>query len=502
MTSLFEKSKNPLKILFVASEAAPFVKVGGLGEVMFSLPQALRELGHDARVMIPRYAHVDAVKYPMEMELQGLDLGMPENDPYGILRCNVLKHKNDKSVTYFLENMEYYEKRANVYGYGDDTIRWVLLSKGTLEFLKRSEWKPDVIVSCDWQAGFIPNYLHTEYKDDVDLKNITTIFSIHNLRFQGMFDPKHVNEMDYDSGQQAIPALPDEKIMKLNGMRRGIYYADVINTVSPNYAREILTEEFGNGLDKLLSERKGRLFGILNGINVESLNPETDPDLSINYNVKSLDKRRQNKVTLQKQFGLPSDENTFVVGMVSRMDEQKGFDLITQMLEPLMDNINFNFVITGEGNAEYHQYFEKLKEKHPNRVGTHLTFDPRISRLIFGGSDVMLIPSKFEPCGLVQMEAMRYGAVPIVRKVGGLADSVSDFNPGTGEGTGFVFEKYDPFSLTIAMVRAYEIYRQKTLWSKLTKSVMARDFSWKKSATEYVKLFEMALRFHKEKQGE
>ena len=336
----------------------------------------------------------------------------------------------------------------------------------------------------------------------MDLKNITTIFSIHNLRFQGMFDPKHVNEMDYDSGQQAIPALPDEKIMKLNGMRRGIYYADVINTVSPNYAREILTEEFGNGLDKLLSERKGRLFGILNGINVESLNPETDPDLSINYNVKSLDKRRQNKVTLQKQFGLPSDENTFVVGMVSRMDEQKGFDLITQMLEPLMDNINFNFVITGEGNAEYHQYFEKLKEKHPNRVGTHLTFDPRISRLIFGGSDVMLIPSKFEPCGLVQMEAMRYGAVPIVRKVGGLADSVSDFNPGTGEGTGFVFEKYDPFSLTIAMVRAYEIYRQKTLWSKLTKSVMARDFSWKKSATEYVKLFEMALRFHKEKQGE
>src|SRR3990167_5821027 len=226
--SLLSKDTQSLKILFVASEAAPFVKVGGLGEVMHSLPKALRNLGHDARVFVPKYAMIDIEKFPMKSEIVDIKLESGDKDPNGLLVSNVVRYDEaDGATTYFLENMEYYEKRANVYGYGDDAVRWVLLSKGALEFLKRSEWKPDVIVSCDWQAGFIPNYLHTEYKDDVDLKNITTIFSIHNLRFQGMFDPKHVNEMDYDSGQQAIPALPDEKIIKLNGMRRGIYYADV-----------------------------------------------------------------------------------------------------------------------------------------------------------------------------------------------------------------------------------------------------------------------------------
>lgn len=499
--SLLSK-KGPFKVLFIASEAAPFVKVGGLGEIMFSLPLALRELGHDARVMIPRYAHVDGEKYPMVMELEGLNMGTSETDPYGILKCNVLKYQNEKSITYFLENMEYYEKRANVYGYGDDTIRWVLLSKGTLEFLKRSEWKPDIIVACDWQAGFISNYLHTEYKDDPILKNITTVFSIHNLKFQGMFDPNFVSEMDFDAGHQDIPPLPDEKIVKLNGMRRGIFYADVINTVSPNYAKEILTEEFGETLDKLLGERKSRLFGILNGINTESLNPETDPDLAVNYSFKNIDKRRENKVALQKQFGIGADQNKFVAGIVSRLDSQKGFELFMQMLAQFLDNVDTQLVVTGEGDPRYRVFFEELKNKYPDRIGLHLAFDPRMTRLILAGSDVILVPSKFEPCGLVQMEAMRYGAIPIVRKVGGLADSVEDFDPATQKGTGFVFEKFDPFSLTIAMVRAHEIYRQKDIWSKIVKRAMMQDFSWKKSATEYLKLFEMALRFHKEKRGE
>lgn len=492
--------ETKLKILFVASEAAPFVKVGGLGEVMNSLPKSLRKLGHDARVLTPKYATIDINKYPLETELNNIKVESGDKDPYGILVSNVLRYVNaEGGINYFLENMEYYEKRANVYGYSDDTVRWVLLSKAALEFVKKSEWKPDLIVASDWQTGFIPNLVHTDYKDDPVLSTIPVVFSIHNLKFQGMFDPRFVSEMDFDAGQAPISDFFDPRTNKLSGMRRGVMYADVINTVSPTYAREILTEEFGEGLDKLLNERKSRLFGILNGINIDSLNPETDKDLAANYSVKSLGKRLENQTALQKQFGLPATKgDVFVVGMVGRLDSQKGLDLVTQMLGSLMENINFQFILIGEGDAGYRTYFEELKTKYPDKIGTHFAFDARLPRMIFGGADAVLIPSRYEPSGLVQMEAMRYGCIPIVRKTGGLADSVEDFTPEKEEGTGFVFEKYDPFSLTIAIIRASELYRQKKEWEKLMKRAMAKDFSWEKSAQEYVKLFEMALRFHKE----
>ena len=339
---MFQPNKKSLKILFVASEAAPFVKVGGLGEVMNSLPRALRNLGHDARVLIPKYATIDIDKYPLKTEIHELKVESGDRDPFGILVSNILRYDgSDGWVNYFLENMEYYEKRANVYGYSDDTVRWILLSKAALEFVKKSDWKPDLVIASDWQSGFIPNLVHTDYKEDPILSKIPIIFSIHNLRYQGLFDPKFVSEMDFDAGQAPITDFFDERTKKLNGMRRGIFYADVINTVSPTYAREILTEEFGEGLDKLLNERKSRLFGILNGIDTESLDPETDKDLIANYSVKSLDKRLENQVALQKQFGLPATKgDVFVVGMVSRMDEQKGFDLVIQALGPLMENIN------------------------------------------------------------------------------------------------------------------------------------------------------------------
>ena len=488
-----------MKILFVASEAAPFVKVGGLGEVMYSLPKSLKKLGHDARVLVPKYATINTEKYNLQMETPELKFESGDKDPNGLLVSNILRNDGDDGLTtYFLENMEYYEKRANVYGYSDDTVRWVLLSKGALEFIKRSEWKPDVLVASDWQTGFIPNLVHEDYKNDAILSAIPNIFSIHNLRFQGMFDPKFIAEMDFDAGQKKVPDFFDQSISKLNGMRRGIMYADVINTVSPNYAREILSNEFGEGLNDLLNERKSRLFGILNGIDTESLNPETDKDLVSNYSRKTIEKRVENKEALQKQFGLPVIRDVFVVGMVSRMDEQKGFDLITQMLGTLMENLKFQFIVVGDGNPAYRIYFEELKNKYPDRVGVHFSFDTRLPRMIFGGADAVLIPSRFEPSGLVQMEAMRYGCIPIVRKVGGLADSVEDFDPEKEEGTGFVFEKYDSLSLAIAFVRAGELYRNKKEWFKLVKRAMAKDFSWEKSAKDYIKLFEMALRFHKE----
>ncbi len=493
---MFDFLKSHLKILFVAPEAAPFVKVGGLGEVMFSLPKTLRELGYDARVFIPKYATLDAEKFVLKLECDGIRPQSDDKDPYGLLVSNVLRYENEDGETtaYFLENMEYYEKRANVYGYNDDTVRWVLLSKGVLEFIKKFSWKPDIIVACDWQAGFVPNLLRVDYKDDPTLNKIKVVFSIHNLRFQGMFDHHFVSEMDFDAGQAEIPDFFDERILKLNGMRRGIMYADAINTVSPTYSREILSKEFGETLDDLLCERRTALCGILNGIDIDLWNPETDGEIPANYSSKNLEKKAENKLALQKYFGLTEDKNKFVIGIVSRMDEQKGFNLIVEIMNSLLQNINFQLAIVGTGDNLYRRFFQDLQKNYPDRVGGHYFFDIKLPRLILAGSDAVLIPSRFEPSGLVQMEAMRYGTIPIVRRTGGLADSVEDYLPGQNKGTGFTFEKYDKHAFLIAIVRASETYKNGKEWRKLVKMAMAKDFSWKKSAEEYIELFRSVLK--------
>ena len=507
MAFLFEKSGKK-KILFVAPEAAPFVKAGGLGEVVFALPRALEDLGYDVRVMIPLYAGVNTEKFKLTMEHAGLEVptgveNEADNEP-GFLICNVKKYtppnrnKYTPVTTYFLENQEYYEKRSNVYGYSDDIIRWNLLCRGVLEFFRlTNDWMPDVIVSNDWQIGFLPNYLKTTYKDDSRLSKIATVFIIHNLYYQGMFDHRYVADLDYDDGQSAIPSFFDPRIHKINGMRRGIVYSDKISTVSPTYSREIMTKDYGELLDDLLKEKRAHVFGVLNGIDYESLNPETDVNLVVNYNYNSIDSRVKNKLELQARFNLPQDKDIPLFCIASRFVEQKGFDLFFNFLEPVIKELKIQLVILGSGDAKYMGYFNELTEKLPGQVSAHLNFDSTLPRLIFGGADIILIPSKFEPCGLSQMEAMRYGVIPIVRKTGGLADSVADFNPATGKGTGFVFEHFDSLSLVLAIARAYENYKNKPLWRKIQKQAMREDFSWAKSAEEYSKIFIKAITYHK-----
>lgn len=492
-----------LKILFVASEAAPYAKVGGLGEVMYSLPAALRSLGHDARVILPKYASFDTSKYDLKMELFGLHVTDKTKDPNGLLVSNVLRHENSagKTIAYFIENQEYYEKRANVYGYGDDTVRWVLLSKVALEFIRSSRWVPDLIVASDWQTGFVPNLMRTEYKNDQILSKIPVVFSIHNLKYQGLFNQRFVPEMDFDAGQAAIPDFFDPRILKMNGMRRGIMYADVITTVSKTYAKEILTEETGETLDKLLNERKARLFGVLNGIDETTYNPKTDSALVANYTSAKIKNRILNKIPLQKKFGLPENKDKFIISSVGRLTKQKGLDLVAKVMDSLLANIDFQFIIVGDGDSEFRDYFQNLQKKYPDRVSGHFFFDATLPRLIFAGSDTILLPSKFEPSGLVQMEAMRYGCVPIVRKVGGLADSVADFRPDKKNGTGFVFENYDEFSLLTSIIRAYDAYQYKKEWEALIKRSMTCDFSWKKSAMEYQDVFRVALNRRRESAG-
>lgn len=487
------------KILFVATEAAPFAKIGGLGAVMYSLPKAFVKNGYDCRIFLPKYASLVIKECALKTEVEHLKIA--KNDPHGLFVSNILScAREEEPVVYFLENQEYYEKRANVYGYADDTVRWVLLSRGVLEFIKKSAWKPDVIIAADWQTGFIPNLLATEYKNDPELSKISTIFAIHNLHYQGMFDHHFVSEMDFDAGQAPISDFDDPRINHLNGMRRGIMYADVITTVSPSYAQEILRPGCGECLEELLKERRARFFGILNGIDCDLLNPETDTYIKAKYSKPNFIRAKEkNKLALQKQFGLKEDKEMFVIGIVSRMDSQKGFDLIMEISDQLFQNLDFQLVIVGGGDNKYRLFFQSLEAKYSGRIAGHYFFDPIIPRTIFAGSDAILIPSYFEPCGLVQMEAMRYGAVPIVRATGGLKDTVVDFDPKTEAGNGFVFENFNPFALLVALVRAKETFRNKKEWNSLVSRVMEEDFSWEKSAEEYASLFPLATKFHEEK---
>ncbi len=487
---------EPLKILIVGAEASPFASVGGFSRVTESLSKSMSDLGHDVRILMPKFGFIDETKYKMETVYSGLEIPTGQDEPRSLI-CNVKKHVLAGVPVYFLENMEYYELRSNVYGYVDDPIRWALLCKGALEFLSKSDWIPDVIHLNDWHTSLLPNYLSTEYSQVEKLRGVATVLTIHNLRYQGNFDPLHVSELDFDDGRSPVASLFSKRLLKLNFMRRGILYSDVVNTVSETYAREILTPQFGEGLDKLLSEVRGKLFGIVNGIDYKEFNPATDKFLSSNYDWSHPGERGGNKIALQKEFNLPVDDSIPVIGFVGRMTDQKGIDLAVEVLGPLLKDFKVQFVVVGGGDSKYTTQIQQLQEKYPEKVGSHLLPNFTLPRLVFSGSDIMIMPSRFEPCGIVQMEAMRYGSIPVVRATGGLADTVDNFDSATGTGTGFVFKGYDAWSFFAQIVRALEIYNQKEVWQKLIVRAMRKDFSWEASASKYLDLYHKAIHFNK-----
>lgn len=323
------------------------------------------------------------------------------------------------------------------------------------------------------------------------------VFSIHNLAFQAMFDHHFVSEMDYDSGREAIPPFNDPRLLKLNFMRRGIMHADIVSTVSPTYAQEITTSEYGEGLHDLLNERRSKLFGILNGIDTALYNPETDPNIKFNYNIKTLDSKAKNKSSLRQKFNLPVRGGTPLFGIVSRLTDQKGFGLLMDAAEPLLDNFDMQLVVVGSGDARFMNFFQELAGRYPEKVAVNLNYDEALAHEVYAGVDAIIIPSRFEPCGLTQMEAMAYGTVPVVRKTGGLADSVTDYDPVNKTGTGFVFEKFDNRAFYAAMIRAIETYKYPGFWRDIQKRAMTVDFSWTKSAKEYLELFKKAIEYHR-----
>lgn len=484
--------RKPLKILFIAAEAYPYAEVGGLSRVVYFLPKALAKLGHDVRILIPRYGKIDQERFPLELVYKGLRVptgGKPEH-----LICNVkqVKQENDFHF-YFLENMEYYEKRANEYGYSDDPRRFALLVRGALEYLRHSDWVPDVIHANDWHTALAAQYLKTNYKKSNKLADIATVYTIHNLYYQGNFDHRFISELDFDDGTSEIPGLFDPRLNTINTMRRGLLFSDLVTTVSPSYAKEILTTEYGEGLDPLLQEVRTKLVGILNGIDYEEFNPATDQILVKNYDLENLDKRSANKIALQREFNLEEDLSIPIIAYTGRLDDQKGLDLVTDTIEALLREYRMQLIINGGGDNKYRQFFSNLFKKYPTMVGVNLHADFAMPRHIYAGADIVLLPSRFEPCGIVQMEAMRYGAVPIVRKTGGLGDTVSDFNPSKNTGTGFIFEHFDKYAFYGTVIRALETYRYSHIWRGLVERAMQKDLSWNNSARLYQDLYYRAV---------
>jgi starch synthase len=480
---MMKVQKRPLRVLFVGSEMWPYASAGGLSRVISYLPQALNRQGVDARVMIPKYGKIDTKKYKFKKIVDQLKVPTGKNDKNSVLICNVLSNQQpNEPMTYFLENREYYELRANVYEYADDHVRWGLLQKGVWEFVKTyDEWVPDVIHCHDWHTGLVANFFHQSYQKFEKLEHIKTVFTIHNLGYQAPFDHRFVSELDSDSGQSELPDILAPELAKLNSVRRGILYSDLITTVSPTYAKEILTPEYGEGLDGLLKEVKAKLVGILNGLDYNDYNPLTDINIQQNYKKGEWVSRLQNKLFLQDRFSLNKDLDVPLFGISYRLTSQKGLDLVMEVMETVINEFNAQFVINGDGDVDYKTFFLEISKKYPQNVGINLNYDEFLPRQIFAGTDFLLHPSKFEPCGIVQMEAMAYGCIPIVRVVGGLADTVVD------EENGFTFKEFKSSSLLLTMARATEIYKHKEIIYKIRSACMSQDFSWKVAAEKYLR---------------
>ncbi len=482
------KEQQPLKILMLAAEAVPFAKTGGLADVAGSLPKAVRALGHDIRVAMPRYGRIDPIRFDLEEILPAFPVPMDKHmEEAAVLEGTIAE---DVPV-YFIENAKYYD-RDGIYMYPDDAERFVFFCRSSLEMLSRLGWCPDIIHCHDWHTAIVPNWMKTIYKDDPFFAHTATVYTIHNLAYQGIFGHRVLEIAGIaEYGFMYHPEMADLTEV-VDFMARGIFFADVINTVSERHAQEILTPEFGEKLDPLLRDRRDRLFGILNGVDYEVLNPATDPHIVQRYDVNHLEKRVANKLALQREAGLREDENIPLVGVISRLSDQKGFDILGDVIDHLLD-LNLQFVLMGTGDPHYHEMFSRIAQAYSGKAAVYLTFNVELGRKIYAGSDMFLMPSRFEPGGLNQLIAMRYGSVPVVRAVGGLADTVRDFDPRTGEGNGFSFEPYSRWALFGTLVRAMENFKCGDTWQKLQVKGMTADFSWNASAKRYVDLYYRAL---------
>ncbi|MFA6897364.1 MAG: glycogen/starch synthase [Patescibacteria group bacterium] len=487
--------KKSLKILFVTTDLDPFCKVGGLGDVSRDLPKALREMGYDVRIMMPRHGIIDEKKNNIRLLRDGLSVDLPgEEIPFRIKQACLLS----EVPVYFIDKHKYFGSRRSLYSYKDDNLRFLFFCKAALASVKYLEegWMPDIIHCNDWHTGLIPYLLKTEYAFDSRMKKIRTLLTIHNLTFQMARGWWTIAKKDVDDGKTEIEDFVRRKdVDYVNFMKRGIIYSDIVSTVSENYAAEILQEKFGQGLHgELLAKNQNRkFFGIVNGIDYRAYNPETDPGLVAKYNAENFDDKYKNKTFLQKKYGLKVDKDIPLLGMVTRITEQKGFDLLMEIVEPLL-RLNLQIIIVGDGDKRYKNFFAKVGRKYPRKMVAYMRFKREDVTQIYAASDMFLMPSRFEPCGLGQLISLRYGSVPIVRETGGLSDTIKNYNPKTGKGNGFTFKTYDSFAFFAAIVRAVETFRYADIWRKIVINGMEESFSWEVPAQKYLALYRKALK--------
>ncbi|MCJ2171685.1 glycogen synthase GlgA [Lactobacillus kefiranofaciens] len=467
-----------MRILFAGAECAPFVKTGGLGDVLGALPNELAERGDDVGVVLPLYQDIPD-KYRQKMQYQGnFIVPVGWRNQY----CGIFTYKHH-GVTYFFIDNEYYFKRPGIYGYYDDGERFAYFQQAVIMMMERFNFIPSILHCNDYHTAFIPFLLHEKWGFVDAYRGIKTVLTIHNLEFQGKYNAKTLPgffNMGYDWFDSGIVRQSGD----VNWMKTGILYADRVTTVSPSYAREIQTPEFGQGLDGILRMCSHKVTGILNGIDFKRYNPETDPDIKADYNVRKLRKKVQNKIALQKELGLKRAAHIPLIGMVTRLTAQKGCQLLVDELDNIL-KFNVQVAILGNGDSFYEHALSEIAKRHPGKMSLTLAFDTKLAQRIYAGADSFLMPSAFEPCGLSQLIALHYGTLPVVHQIGGLADTVWVYDKTKNEGTGFGFKEFSGYQMVQAIKNMLAAYGEKDIWFKMQRTAMKSDFSWHKSASDY-----------------
>ena len=477
------------KIAFIGSECHPFAKTGGLGDVMYALPRMLVNMDCDVRVIMPCYECIPA-KYQQQMVWKGsfsMDLGETGRNYH----VGIQEYVQDGVIYDFIDNREFFSGKKPYTDLVEDIPKYCFFSKASLAVMNYLEWVPDVIHCHDWQAGLVPAYLKTLFADTA-LGNAKTVITIHNLKFQGIYDVptiKYWTGLPYYVFRYYIAAQGWNE-SDANMFKAGMSYADRITTVSSTYAKEIQTEEYGEGLEPHLQFYGYKLSGIVNGIDYDMWNPATDAALTVNYEIEeALDAKVKNKLALQKELGLEENENKFVIGLISRLTDQKGLDLVNTVIPQIMDE-NTQIVVLGTGDKQYEESFRYYADQYPGNFAACIMYDEPLAHRIYAAGDALLVPSRFEPCGLTQLNAMHYGTVPIVRETGGLKDTVDPYNMYTNEGNGFTFDRYEADLLKDAIERARTLYLEdRTRWNEMVDRDMHKDVSWEASAEKYLDMY-------------
>lgn len=483
--------KKEKDVLIVSAEIVPFAKTGGLADVVGALPGALEKVGAKVNVVMPLYKTIDQEKH--EIKEVGEKFSIPIAGENVEVTIKQGKLPGTKGKAFFIECNKYFDREGMYQENGEDYIdndeRFALFSRAVVEMMKMLDYKPDVVHCNDWQTGLIPTYMNVIYGKDEFYRDISTVMTVHNIAYQGIFPEQTMEKIGLP--WEIFTPEGVEFWGHLSYLKAGLVYADVISTVSETYAREIQSsEEFGKGLEGLLNFRSKDLYGIINGIDYNLWDPAKDDYISSNYDESDLRGKGRSKRSLKKNQKLKKGKVP-LIGIVSRLADQKGFDIIAGALDKIME-MDVQFVILGTGDPKYHEMLEEMAEKYGDKMGVNLRFDDPLAHMIYAGSDIFLMPSRFEPCGLGQMIALKYGTLPLVHKTGGLADTVTDYTENPNQGNGFVFDEYSSEALLSAIERAVEVYSNKRKWNTIVKKCMKIDHSWKNAVKKYMELYEKA----------